>query len=187
MKKLFSKIKLAGIMLVGIGALMLSFFGVHPKKKLHGKKLLKLTDDQLFEAVYFYNLDLVESYPDELTALSQLGFQRLVVYVLSIFDIELQNGGLCQFFVNSSRTLAPHVESCLKMVGADEQCKLFSEFISSNHIDLDNLESFRITDVEEYSAQTQRYDFDTFDNAFFELKPLQDYIVSYIKANISEF
>ena len=38
-----------------------------------------------------------------------------------------------------------------------------------------------------YAAQAQRYDFESFDDAYMELTPLQNYIVSYIKANISEF
>ena len=69
MKKLFSKMKMAGILLGSIAALLLNSCSMLPRKNLHGDKLLKLSDDQLFEAVYFHNLDLVESYPDESTAL----------------------------------------------------------------------------------------------------------------------
>lgn len=187
MKKIFSKIKMVGIVLIGIAALLLTSCSMIPKKNLHGEKLLKLSDDQLFEAVYFYNLDLVESYPDEVSALSQISPERRVVYILSIFDMELQNGGLCQYFVNSSRSLAPYVDECLKAVGAEEHRKLFAEFVTNNQIDLNSLDSFRISDVEEYAAQTERYDFDAFDNSYFELSPLQGFIVSYIKANISDF
>ena len=187
MKKLFSKIKLGGIIAGGIAALLLSSCSTIPRKNLHGEELLKLSDDQLFEAVYFYNLDLVESYPDEAAALSKMSPERRTVFILSIFDVELQNGGLCQFFVNSSRSLAPYVDECLKMVGAEEHRKLFAEFVTNNQIDLNKLDSFRISDIEEYAAQTKRYDFDAFENPYFELTPLQDFIVAYIKANISEF
>ena len=187
MKKKFSKIKMTGILLGSIASLLLNSCSMLPKKNLHGEKLLKLSDDQLFEAVYFYNLDLVESYPDEVNALSQISPERRVAYILSIFDMELQNGGLCQFFVNSSRSLAPYVDECLKTVGAEEHRKLFAAFVSNNQIDLSNLDSFRISDIEDYTAQTERYDFDAFDNSFFELSPLQDFIVAYIKANISKF
>ena len=154
---------------------------------MHGEKLLELPDDQLFEAVYFYNLDLIESYPDEVTALSQISPERRVVYILSIFDMELQNGGLCQFFVNSSRFLAPYVDECLKTVGAEKHRKLFAEFVTNNQIDLNNLDAFKISAVEEYAAKTERYDFDAFDTSYYELSPLQDFIAAYVKANISEF
>ena len=134
----------------------------------------------------FY-LDLVDSFPDEATALSQISPERRVVYILSIFDMELQNGGLCQYFVNSSRTLAPYIDECLKTVGAEEHCNLLIEFVANNQIDLYNLNSFRISSVEEYAAQTERYDFDAFEKPYFDLSPLQGFIVDYIKANISEF
>ena len=101
--------------------------------------------------------------------------------------MEIQNGGLCQFFVNSSRSLAPYVNACLKTVRAEAHNQLFAEFVANNQLDLHNLDSFKITDIEEYASQTERYDFDAFDNAYYELTPLQDYIVAYIKANITEF
>ena len=101
--------------------------------------------------------------------------------------MEIQNGGLCQFFVNSSRLLAPYVDECLQTINAQEHKKLLYDFVANNNIDLKHLESFEIEDINEYAAQTMRYDFDAFDNAYIELTPLQDYIVSYIKDNISAF
>ena len=187
MKKFLSKIKMAGILVGGIAALLLHSCSMLLKKNLHGKKLLKLSDDQLFEAVYFYNLALVESFPDEATALSQISPERRIVFILSIFDMELQNGGMCQFFVNSSRSLAPYIDECLQAVGAEEHRKLFIKFVADNQIDLNNLDSFRISSAEEYATQTERYDFNSFENSYVELTPLQDFIVNYIKANISEF
>lgn len=157
------------------------------KKEVHGTELLKLSDDQLYEKVYFQMLDLVESYPDEKIALSQISPECRTVYILSIFDMEIQNGGLCQFFVNSSRSLAPQIDECLEKVNASEHKELLSTFVSNNSIDLEHLESFEIENIDEYIAQTKRYDFESFDDAYIELTPLQDYIVSYIKANISEF
>ena len=106
---------------------------------------------------------------------------------ISIFDMEIQNGGLCQFFVNSSRFLAPYVDECLEDVGAKAHRQLLDEFISNNEIDLHNLHSFRVSNIEEYTAQTERYNFDAFDNSYCELTALQENIVAYIKANISEF
>ena len=68
-----------------------------------------------------------------------------------------------------------------------EHKNLFSSFVADNNIDLNHLESFDIEDVNDYIAQTKRYDFNSFDDAYVKLTPLQDYMVSYIKANISEF
>ena len=187
MKKFFSNIKSVFMIIGGLFLILLSGCGMFSKKHLHGEDLLKLSDDKLFEAVYIQTLDLVESFADEESAFAQISPAHRTVYILSIYDMEIQNGGLCQFFVNSSRLLAPHVEEYLKTVGAEDHRQLFSEFVASNQLDLQNLDSFEITDVEEYAAQTERYDFDTFDEAYCKLTPLQDYIVTYIKANISEF
>ena len=101
--------------------------------------------------------------------------------------MEIQNGGLCQFFVNSSRSLAPYIEDNLNKIGATEHKNLFTEFIENNNIDVNNLYSFIISDVEEYEAQTKRYDFDSFDNKYIELPTLQSYITEYIKTNIEKF
>ena len=170
----------------GILPLGLISCGVNPNG-VHGTELLKLTDDELYEKVYLQTLDIVESYPDEETALAKMSAECRTFYILSIFDMEIQNGGLCQFFVNSSRSLAPYVNPCLKTVEAEAHNQLFAEFVANNQLDLHNLDSFEVIDVEEYAAQTERYDFDAFDNAYCELTPLQDYLVAYIKANISEF
>ena len=184
LKKARSKIKIIVALLCGI--LSFTSCGIS-QKELHGTELLNLSDDRLYEKVYFQTLDLIESYPDEETALSQISPECRTVYILSIFDMEIQNGGLCQFFVNSSRLLAPYVDECLETVQAQEHKELLSAFVVSNNIDLHHLESFEILDVSEYAAQAKRYDFASFDDAYMDLIPLQDYIVSYIKANISEF
>lgn len=186
MRKFFSNIKSVFMIIGGLFLILLSACGVFSKKHLHGKDLLKLSDDKLFETVYLQTLDLVESFPDEESALAQISPVQRTVYILSIYDMEIQNGGLCQFFVNSSRSLAPYVEQCLKTVGAEAHSQLLAEFIANNHLDLYNLDSFEISGIEEYAAQVERYDFDTFNDAYCELIPLQDYIITYIKANISK-
>lgn len=185
MKK-FSKLQIIAAILCGAFSLSLASCGIK-QKEIHGSELLKLTDARLYEKVYLQTLDLVESYPDEKTALSQISPECRTFYILSIFDMEIQNGGLCQFFVNPSRLLAPYVAECLEAVNAREHKKLLSAFVADNNIDLEHLESFEIKDINDYAEQTKRYDFESFDDAYIELTPLQNYMVSYIKANISEF
>lgn len=156
-------------------------------KQLHGNELLTLSDEDLFEAVYFQNLDIAESAEDEEKELEQFTGPRRIVYILGLFDVEMQNGGLCQFFVNSSRAVAPYVSESLKCVGADEHMNLFQEFITTNHIDVSNLESFKVFSKRGYIKQTKRFDFDSFDDKYYELPPLQEKVVAYIKNNINEF
>ena len=156
-------------------------------KQLHGEELLSLSDEALFEAVYFQNIDIAEAGEDEENELEQFGGARKTVYILSTFDAEVQNGGLCQFFVNSSKAVAPYLCDALELVGAMEHKNLFESFVAENNIDLLNLESFEADSVREYQRQTKRFDFDSFDDKYYDLPAFQDKIVAYIEDNINEF
>lgn len=158
------------------------------KKQLHGEELLDLPDGELFEIVYFQNIDIAESAEDEDEELEQFFGARRTVYILSMFDMEIQNGGLCQFFVNSTSSVAPYVCDALSAVGAHEHRELFENFVTKNNIDVSNLESFKKgKGVRAYIKQTKRFDFNAFDDKYSELPVLQDKIVAYIKDNINEF
>lgn len=154
-------------------------------KQLHGEALLTLSDEDLYEAVYFQNLDMIEDAEDE--ELERFSGARRTVYILSTFDTEIQNGGLCQFFVNSSKAVAPYVSDGLQAVNATAHRELFDNFIAANGIDVCDLGSFQARNHRGYMKQTKRYDFDAFDDAYYDLPPLQDAIVAYIKDHIAEF
>lgn len=156
-------------------------------RQLHGEDLLTLSDDDLFETIYLQNIDIAEEAEDEAEEIKQFAGARKTVYVLSLFDSEIQNGGLCQFFVNSSRVVAPYVSESLKSVGADEHLNLFEEFITANNIDVFNLESFKVFSIRGFKKQTKRFDFESFDDKYYELPALQEKVVAYIKNNINKF
>ncbi len=156
-------------------------------KQLHGDQLSSLSDGDLFEAVYYQNLDIAENAEGEDRELEQFSDPRRTVYILSVFDMEIQNGGLCQFFVNSSGAVAPYVSEALAAVGAAEHRALFEKFLTSNSIDVSDLASFRVSSTKGYIKQTKRFDYDAFDDRYYELPALQDYVVKYIRDNIREF
>ncbi len=156
-------------------------------RNLHGRELLTLSDDDLFEAVYFQIIAIAEEAEDEDAELAQFAGARRTVYILSLLDAEIQNGGLCQFFVNSSRMVAPYVSQALAQVGADAHRQLFDGFVAQNNIDVSDLSSFECSSARGYQKQTKRFDFESFDNAYYELPPLQAFVVTYIKNNIDEF
>lgn len=156
-------------------------------RSLHGEELLTLSDDDLYETVYFQVLELGDdSETGEYNPANLTEGQR-IVYVLSTFDMEIGNGGLCQFFVNSSRVVAPLVGECLTAVGADEHRRLYEDFVRNNGLNLTDLSSFIVTSRRGFIKQTKRYDFDSFDDAYYELSALQELVVAYIRANISQF
>jgi prepilin signal peptidase PulO-like enzyme (type II secretory pathway) len=46
--------------------------------------------------------------------------EQILAYSLYMFEMEVNNGGLCQFFVNSSRECAPFISEALEAIGATE-------------------------------------------------------------------
>ena len=73
------------------------------------------------------------------------------------------------------------------MIGAFAQQKLYDDFIGKYHIDVTDLSSFDIESFEDFTAQYERYPFDEFDDAFYKMKPLQDYLTKFVRDNIEDF
>ena len=157
------------------------------REKLHGEDLLALPNDELCETVYTQNNRICEEAEDTEDELSLFTGARRTVYIVNTFDAEVQNGGLCQFFVNSSRHLAPYVSEALAAIGANHHKKLYDEFIETNRIDVTDLDSFRVSSTRGFKKQIKRYDFDAFDDRYYELDALEDLVSNYIRANIAEF
>ena len=140
--------------------------------ELSSEKLGALNDSDLFNAVLSRTEAKVDKYDDIADGVRSLSGAERVFYVTSYYETEVNNGGLCQFFVNSSREVAPLISECLKAIGADEHKKLYDSFISDNGIDVNDLSSFIIDDAAEFEAQTERYPFEDFDNVFYKLDPI---------------
>ena len=112
--------------------------------------------------------------------------EQKFVYSLIKLEAEVNNGGLCQFFVNSSRECAPYVSKALEVIGATQLKELYDNFIDSNNIDVNDLSSFKISEVEDFESQTQRYDFESFDDKFYEDENLHNQIIEYSKNNLEK-
>ena len=103
---------------------------------------------------------------DDLSLLTQ---DERIFFVVYTFNMEVLNGGLCQFFVNSSRAYAPLISEYLQAVGALSQKQLFDNFIKTNNINLNDLSAFKISSSEEWGEKLKLYPFDDFDDNFEEL------------------
>ena len=152
-----------------------------PLTHLHGQQLGHLSDAKLLKTV------LSQIAADEHTAPDDLPEHYKTVYVLNTYEKEMEGGGLCLFFINETRKVAPYVEESLKIAGADAHLALFSDFIAKNNIDVHDLDSFAIKDIEEYALQDARYDFGTYDDQYYALPLLKDILIGYIRANIDLF
>ena len=155
---------------------------------MNAEEFLKLTDEDL---VVMMNIridkQMDDAEPEE--CLELLDGAKKVFYVAAYFEQEICNGGLCQFFVNSSRVLAPLVGESLKAIGAKEYNELYNDFVNENKIDLTDLSSFITNDADNYEKQYDRYDFEKFDNAFCELleeKSLDSILAKYVRENMED-
>ena len=179
-------------LLKSIAELTKVFFGAVKQAKNNQKKyekyksmtndeLLNLSDSELFEAVNvvcYLGIDEEE--------IDRINTCQRVFFTVSNLDAEVNNGGLCQFFVNSSRACAPHVSQSLEDIGALKTKKLFDDFVKENNIDVNNLDSFIIDDVSEFEEQNSRYPFDDFDTAYYEIEEINKLLVSYARENIDD-
>ncbi len=110
--------------------------------------------------------------------------------ILYMFNDEIQNGGLCQYFVNSTSKMAPFVAEALKIVGAVGFEALFTGFCTKNRIDLTDLSSFETDALDDYEALCERYSFDEFDYAYCDLydtNPIEPLIAAYARRHLDEF
>ncbi len=151
------------------------------------EELAQLQDDALFEAVIIRTQSEVDEYEDIIEGINSLNGAKKNFYITSNYEMEVNNGGLCQFFVNTGRYAAPELSVALDEIGALEHKKAFNTFVKDNCIDLNDLSSFDIEDVSEFEQQNERYPFDKFDEVFCDMKPIQDYLTEYVRENIVRF
>lgn len=149
--------------------------------------LSKLDDYELSNAAQARAEAIVISKPDMAEGFCALNEEQRIFYAINCLEMEVYNGGLCQFFVNSSSMFAPIVSEYMDIIGASEHKKLYDTFLEKNHIDASDLSSFDCESVDLFQAQYERYPFDEYDNAFCDLEPLQKFLTVFIKEHIDRF
>ena len=145
------------------------------------EKLLSLQDDKFYEAIECLCEDAVYDIQEP-----TLTKEQVLVYSLCRFEAEVNNGGLCQFFVNSSSECAPYISDALEVIGAAELRDIFIKFVEDNQIDVNDLSSFKVESVDEYIEQTKRYDFDSFDDQFYKDENIHQLIIEYARKHIEQ-
>ena len=150
-------------------------------------ELSKLSDNELYNAVWVRTENIVSSKEDLNESINLLNKEQRIFYSVFLLEMEVNNGGLCQFFVNSSRITAPIVSDYLGIIGATEHKQLYDTFIEKHQINLCDLSSFDCETIEVFQSQYERYPFNEYDNAFCMMEPLQNFLVNFIKKYIENF
>lgn len=151
------------------------------------EELEQLSDDELFSAVLARTEHIVDSTEEPQDGFALLNEHQQLFYAVSWLEAEVNNGGLCQFFVNSSRLAAPLVSEYMAQLGATEHKELYDSFITKHGINTAELSSFDSDTIEDFQDQYDRYPFDDYDDAFYELAPLQDHLVPFVREHIEAF
>ena len=151
-------------------------------RKLGAGALLAMEDDSFYDAIECMCTDAVEYDIDGET----VSEEQRNVYTLICLEREVNNGGLCQFFTNSSSNCAPYVSGALEAVGAGDIREAYDDFVSKNNIDVHDLSQFEIESIEEFEQNYEKYDFDAFDDKFYEEDRFTDCLLDYARRNIEK-
>ena len=166
-------------------------FQMNKHTQMSTEELLALDDEELFKAISDRVDDEIYFSDDIKSALENANKEKQVFYTVYWFESEVQNGGLCQYFCNSSNLTAPYLSEALEIIGAKEQKALFDKFVKDNDIDVNDLSMFETDDVDEYIEKTELLDFDSFDNSYYKLDEnnsnVYDLLKVYARENVEKF
>ena len=140
---------------------------------------MTLDDDEFYDKMMIHIINTVSGISD-----TSINEEQKTVYVLVLLEMEVSNGGLVQFFSNSSGECAPYVSEALEKAGAVDIKALYEKTIDKYDIDVWDLSPFKTEDMDEFSALYEKYDFDSFDNACVMNDGLREHITEYMKDNI---
>ncbi len=187
MKRLIALIIMICIALTATGCTLIFDMSEQNYLNMSAEEMAALSDSDLYEAVWYRTENKVNAFEDISEGFASLNSYEKVFYAIDYFDMEYLNGGLCQFFVNSSRAVAPYVSESLRTVGADKHAEMYDSFASDNGIDLGDLSEFDTDSIDKYMLLSKKYPFDDFDDAFYKLGLLRPYLEKYIREHLNEF
>ena len=121
-----------------------------------------------YDDLYFDILDIPAG-PNDDPYFSSLPEAAQCLHFVALFDMEIQNGGLQQFFVNCGAAYAVRISQNLRITGLSEIADLYDDFINRHGIDVSCLIRFSAETEDELIALTTLYPFDEFDDAYIKL------------------
>ncbi len=158
-------------------------------------ELLRLQDYELIMKARDAVIDEIRNSSSE-EELKKIPEIRFFLITASIFDMEMQNGGLCQFLVNGGKFHGPMLKDALTAFGAEEHSRVIEDYCKVQKIDLGNLQIILPNDRDPYglaalfSQLYDQYPFREVDERYFEIdrrNPLESILGKNIRNNLSLF
>ena len=144
-------------------------------------------DSMEYEELYFDLLGRTGG-PESDAEFIELPVEVQNLYLAAILDMEIQNGGLLQYFANCGPESAARVSESLRAIGLEAMADLYDEFLAGHEINPMDLSAFECESVEDFIALCERYpESDDFDNAYMELWQALDFnaaMLAYAEENM---
>ena len=116
---------------------------------------------------------------------SSMSPERKAAYTAACLELEVMNGGLCQFFANCPDCV-PYVPEALEAIGAMEHKALYEQFLVNTGIDpLDPV--FQTEDMDAFSRLYDLWPWEDFDDAYLSLTPIPELLEAYVQSNPDAF
>lgn len=92
------------------------------------------------------------------------------LHVVMVMDMEIQNGGIAQFFWNNGSVYASKVSDALKNTGLSEIAELYDALLSDNQITMEEIDQYREIDPQLTTLYKRDWDcFQEFDDAYMNI------------------
>src|SRR6266566_9875702 len=160
-------------------------------RELSADLLRGLTDNDLVSAVYAHVLHHV--LPDlahEVAIVAGLPKAVSAIYVTTLLDNEVLNGGFHQFFWNSSGEFALMALEGLERLGAPKHAAVLQSAIATFETERAVFDRYRALDTSEaFSESVRRSSLGALDEQYYDLgfDALTDLQASYIRSHLDEF
>ena len=154
---------------------------------MSAEELLALSDDELLAVVWMRTERVVAGFDSERRALDNMNDAQKNFYIIQYYVLQVNDGGLCQYFANAGRDTAFFLSDALTAVGAEEHRALFEAFLHDNKVATAALLSFAVDNSRDFKKMEKSYPFEEFNTSFYALAPLTESVAAYVRENIGAF
>ena len=155
--------------------------------EMSAEDLLALPDEELVGVVWIRTERFSAQFGTERRALDNMNDEQRIFYIAYYYMLQVNAGGLCQYFASSSRDTALFLSDALEAVGAQEHRELFEDFLHDHKVATAALFHFVVDNSEDFKKMERDYPFEEFNTAFYALPPMTEAIAAYVRENVTSF
>lgn len=164
----------------------------NPDYKALTEQIIDTTSDENLLQVVFDNLieNLPADYEKKYERVMTWNKSRQTIYMISLLEAEVNNGGYNQFYYNSSGLFYKHLLEALRCIGANKFADLTQKANNTFEIEYEKITKYQDGTMEGFSKSYIDNPLNDLDTEFFELystENLQQIQVDFIRKYKTEF